>query len=115
MSAVIHRVLLADLKGLAEIWEIPNGNLGLEINAEGNLVPRLIDEEDGVASLSQMLEVAERDFPDNDILDLVVQIYESRGGNRMKLSTVNYICSAEGRACKSRWWTFTDDYKNRMH
>ncbi len=115
MSAVLHQVLLADLNNLAEIWEISSDNIGLEINAEGELVPKFIDWRDGAASLSEMIDVAEQNFPGSEELDFVVLIHESATGNKMVISTLEHICSLQMMAVKSRWWTFTDDYRRQMN
>ncbi len=115
MSTVLHQVLLADLESLAEIWEVSNKNLGLEINTRGELVPKLIDEEDAAASLFEMKQNAEEMFPDSHVLNLVVLIHETSVGNAIVISTLDIVCSAQGREIKSHWWTFTDTYREQMH
>lgn len=115
MDAVLHQVLLADLNNLAKIWGISSDNIGLEINAEGELVPKFIDEGDGDASLSEMKYVAEQNFPGSHELEIVVSVYEGRDGNKMAVSTREYVCSPECTTINAHWWTFTDDYRGQMN
>lgn len=114
-DAVVHQVLLADLNELAELWEISSDNLGLEINAEGDLVPKIIDEEDDPANLTLMRDLAEKGFPHNDERDLVVELQKTTSGVKMKIATMDFICSPAGRERRSRWWSFTDSYREHMN
>lgn len=111
---IVHQVLLADLNSLAELWEVSSDNLGLEINADGDLVPKIIDGEDDIASLTQIQELAEEVFPNNDELDLVVEVQATTDGVMVKISTMDYVCSPAGRQRRSRWCSFTDTYKDLM-
>ncbi len=115
MSAILHQALLADLNSLAEIWGISSDNIGLEINAEGELVPKFIGEEDDATSLSEMKDVAEQNFPGIHELDIVVSVYEGRDGNKMAVSTREYVCSLQCTTINAHWWTFTDDYRSKMN
>lgn len=114
MGPVIHQVRLADLICLAELWEVSDDNLGLEINAEGELVPKIIDGSDDVANLSRIQEIVDEAFPEKDDLDLVIEVQAVGAGSKVRISTMDYVCSPKGRARNSRWWTFTDSYKECM-
>ncbi|TSC64903.1 MAG: hypothetical protein G01um101491_112 [Parcubacteria group bacterium Gr01-1014_91] len=111
---VIHQVRLADLICLAELWEVSSNNLGLEINAKGELVPKIIDGEDDLANLSQIQNLADEAFPENDELDLVVEVEATGDGSKMKISTMDYVFSPKNMKRNVRWWTFTDTYRENM-
>lgn len=116
MGAVLHHVRLADLNSLAEIWEMPGEYLGLEINANGELSPILIDSlDDGIASLAEMRELAKKNFPRDHALNIIVSVHETSTGNKVAVSTIDHAFSALGKATDSRWWTFTDEYIDLMH
>lgn len=112
---VVHQALLADLSNLAKLWGVSEKHLGLEINAEGSLVPVIIGVSDETASVSEMIEVALETFPDSQELDWVVQVYATNTENRMVISTVDRALSVQERSIGSHWWTFTDDYRDDMH
>jgi hypothetical protein len=114
MDAVIHLVMLADLNCLAETWEISKTTLGLDISDDENLVPRLIGADDNVESVAEFGAVAERDYPNSNILDIVVQVHKSSIGNLIGISTIDQLGSPQAKACKSRWWRFTDEYVEQM-
>ncbi len=111
---VVHQVLLADLNSLAELWEVSSDNLGLEINADGELVPRAIGGDDDLMSFSNIQGLADKYFPWRSALDLVVQVQATSEGSSINISTTDTVFSAEGRKIKSRWWAFTDSYKEQM-
>jgi len=115
MDAVIHQVMLVDLNCLAELWEISSTALGLDISDEGDLVPKLIGAHDNMASVAEMSAVAERDYPYNNVLDIVVQIHKTSVGNMIGVSTLDQLASPQAQACKSRWWRFTDEYVEQMN
>lgn len=115
MDAVIHQVMLIDLNCLAELWEISNTTLGLDINEEGHLIPKLIGVDDNSASVAEITAVAERDYPDSNELDIVVQIHKTTVGNMIGVSTLDQLASPQAQAVKSRWYRFTDTYVEQMH
>lgn len=115
MDAVIHQVMLVDLNCLADLWEISSTSLGLDITDDGNLVPKLIGANDNSASVAELSAVAERDYPDSNELDIVVQIHRTYTGNMIEVSTLDQLASPLAQVCKSHWWRFTDSYVDRMH
>ncbi|MDP1707077.1 MAG: hypothetical protein Q8L30_00750 [bacterium] len=115
MSTVLHQVLLADLVSLADVWEISRRSLGLEINKQKELVPRIVDDEDGGVNVYEMEQAAGENFPECHPLDFVVLVQEGRYGNKMMISTLDQVFSTQGRAVESHWWTFTDAYLDQMN
>ncbi len=120
-AGTIHQVLLADWLGLVKLWDVPSDKMGLRITKEGDLVPiRLEPGTSGKVTLKQLLEKAKKQFPRSDSsFDVVVNIFNPTEGNLdVKLLTVDESLEP-GEDVKTkwtfRWWTFTDDYKSRMH
>lgn len=118
----VHQVRLADLKGIAELWEVPDDNLGLKIKANGNLVPICIDKEgDGeTASLKDMLIAARKKDPNSSELDLgldlIILVYHPKSEEespRLRIATLEE--TLELQESWTRWWTFSDDYKGKMN
>jgi len=117
---IVHRVLLVDLADLARLWETPEDNLGLEVSEDGKLVPILIDEKrkGGAASLREMLEAAKSKYPNASEFDPVVVVYQTGGENepRVEISTVDAVLDNPRRKeNEKKWWTFTNEYPNRMN
>ena len=116
---VIHQALLADLVGLAKLWDIPDDELGLEVTEEGALTPIPIESGDSsTISLGRIREEAKKQYPVGSELDLVVNILSpDNGESEVRLLTVekSLLPAERSRLWTFRWWTFTDNYKDRMH
>src|SRR3989344_3360595 len=114
-GSVIHQVLLADLICLADLWDVPDECLAVEIDSAGNLVPKVIDEsEEKLLSLARIADVIEEKIPGWDEMDLVLEYRAVDDGSELEISTMDYVCSPDGKERKSRWWSFTDTYKELM-
>lgn len=114
---VYHCVLLADLVSLTQDWNINEENLGLEIDNGGNLTPIDLNkmdwfDEDAI-SVGKLRKMAKKNLPKISESELVViVVYSEEEEPYVCLVSIDEILN---KSPGGNWWTFSPNYRRKMH